>query len=73
MAKYVGAGFLVSCTKALLRNKLGKAGDVIFCGNKAKNVDMAVVSHKHGKTAFFNKIIVFNLKLGYIWGFGYKF
>jgi len=52
---------------------LGKAGDVIFCGNKAKNVDMAVVSHKHGKTAFFNKIIVFNLKLGYIWGFGYKF
>ena len=28
--------------KALLRNKLDKAGDIILCGNKAKNVDIAV-------------------------------
>ena len=27
--------------KALLQNKLGKAGDVIFCNNKAKNVGIA--------------------------------
>ncbi len=28
--------------KALLRNRLTKADDVILCGNKAKNVDIAV-------------------------------
>jgi len=55
MAKFVGTGCVALCTEALLRNKLGKAGDVILCGNKAKKVNMAVVSYKPGKTIFSNK------------------
>ncbi|MCF6332704.1 MAG: hypothetical protein L3J11_05410 [Draconibacterium sp.] len=32
---------LKTITKGLLRNKLDKAGDVILCDNKAKNVVIA--------------------------------
>ena len=33
---------LISGIQTLLRNKLDKAGDIILCANKAKNVDIAV-------------------------------
>ena len=42
-----------SAAKALLRNKLGKAGDVILCDNKAKNAGIAIAM-----TRLFNAISV---------------
>ncbi len=39
--------------KALLQNKLDKAGDIILCNNKAKNAGIAVAM-----TRFFNAVSV---------------
>ena len=37
-----GSSKILGTTKALLRNKLDKADEVILCNSKTKNVDIAI-------------------------------